>query len=139
MLFISFKVLSSRTISTNGTTTNQIHNLSSESNESSILAGQSAIATNSNSSSSNVFRIINTTTTRRSNISNNNNTSDTNSIDLVNEMVEQALVDNLLEGQYYATHDINLINSEASSGINSGNGQAIRSMTTIVQTKSANN
>ena len=68
---------------------------------------------------------------QQSNIIRNSN------LELVNEMVEQALVENLLDGNLYSSHHINLMTSnsnfsqnstETSIGIDSGNGQATSSM-----------
>ena len=58
----------------------------------------------------------------RNNLIENNINLQSNSVDneigandnldmMVNEMVEQALVENLLDGNYYTTNDIELINS----------------------------
>ncbi|CAF0760801.1 unnamed protein product [Brachionus calyciflorus] len=97
---------------------------------------------NQSNNSNNSTNITNENSSLSVDNSSNNNETQTNSIrdnnlELMNEMVEQALVENLLDGNFYSGHNINLIPSNvpfqqnlvaSSVGINSGNGQATSSM-----------
>lgn len=80
----------------------------------------------------NIIRIINTRTNSSINVSRSagvgHGRSSANELELVNEMVEQALVDNLLDGEFFATNDIDLIqsqqnNASSSSNNNNSNGE----------------
>ena len=73
----------------------------------------------------NIIRIINTRTNSSINVSRSagvgHGRSSANELELVNEMVEQALVDNLLDGEFFATNDIDLIQSQHNNASSSSN------------------
>ncbi|RNA22492.1 transmembrane and ubiquitin-like domain-containing 1 [Brachionus plicatilis] len=99
------------------TTSNLNGNLRVQSQQTNVdtLNNQETITLNSNANS-NINSIIDGQST--SNSSRNN-------FELVNEIVEQTLVENLLEGNFYTSQNLNLeMLSQNSLGINSGNGQA---------------
>ena len=81
----------------------------------------------------NIFfrNLLDNDVTRRSSRSSNSSTSSSsqqqitsisldrsNELELVNEIVEQALVDNLLDGEFYSANEIELINAHVTTAAN---------------------
>jgi hypothetical protein len=100
--------------STTTTTTTTLHHRTSTVTTRTTVTRSSTINNNENNGQNRVESPNN-----RSNHITSLSLDRSHELELVNEIVEQALVDNLLDGEFYSTNDIELLNTANTNNVNS--------------------